>query len=331
MKIDNTLLIALKKVGNMINSEQRNLLNEMILDLNNSKISEYKPSSVCWENLSNQFEIFFNEIGINNVQNQIRYNNLFSFIHNIPGLSFQSAVWSYYSYLKLKDKHNILNLTTALPSGNSDLDYNPSEKIDGRPKDRESKLINWDYLISLDTIMTILECNPDLLNKPVTICEVGAGWGRVGYYLTQINNKISYNIFDIPHTLLISSDYLYNNVKHIKVFKYLETKQNNFTTKKLLLQNPGINFYTPNKLEDFEDKCFDLFINIASFQEMNIEQVTNYYKKINQLSDNFYNQQRYKDLDMEYNKYPLYDNWKKVFDKDINFHPLWFEQYFKIS
>ena len=58
---------------------------------------------------------------------------------------------------------------------------------------------------------------------------------------------------------------------------------------------------------------------------------TNYYKKINQLSDNFYNQQRYKDLDMEYNKYPLYNNWEKVFDKDINFHPLWFEQYFKIS
>jgi hypothetical protein len=64
---------------------------------------------------------------------------------------------------------------------------------------------------------------------------------------------------------------------------------------------------------------------------MNIGQVTNYYKKINQLSDNFYNQQRYKDLDMEYNKYPLYNNWEKVFDKDINFHPLWFEQYFKIS
>ena len=209
----------------MMIQEQRNLLNEMILDLNNSKIQEYKPSNVLWESLSHQFEIFFNEIGINNVQNQIRYNSLFSFIFDNVGLSFQSALWSYYSYLKLKDKHNILTLTTALPSGNSDLYYNPSEKIDGRPKDRESKLINWDYLISLDTIMTILECNPDLLNKPMTICEVGAGWGRVGYYLTQINNKISYNIFDIPHTLLISSDYLYNNVKHVKVFKYQETKK----------------------------------------------------------------------------------------------------------
>ena len=233
--------------------------------------------------------------------------------------------------VKSKDKYNLLEKTTALPSGNPNLDYNPYSEIVGRPTNRENKIINWDYLISLDTIMTIFEYNPEFIKNPTTVCELGAGWGRIGYYMTQINNKISYNIFDIPHTLLISSDYIYNNTSHIKVFQYRETKENNFKTKELLIQNSGLNFYTPNKLEDFEDKCFDLIINIASFQEMNLSQVSNYFKKINQLSDNFYNQQRYQDLDMEYIKYPVYDNWDKLLDKDINFHPLWFEQYFKIN
>lgn len=315
----------------MITEEQRIILNQMIADLNETSIEEYKPSGVLWSSISGQFDIAFNDIGINNIQNQNKYNGLFSFIFDTTGLTFQIAMWSYYNYLKLKDKHNLLEKTTALSLDSSDLDYNPYFKVNGRPADRENKVINWDYLISLDTIITIFEHNPEFIKNPVVIGEIGAGWGRVGYYMTQINNKISYNIFDIPHTLLISYDYLYNNISHTKVFNYNETKKNNFKTKKLLVENPGLNFYTPNKLEDFENKCFDLFINIASFQEMSLSQVTNYFKKINELSNNFYNQQRYQDLEMDYSKYPLYLNWDKLLDKDINFHPLWFEQYFRIN
>lgn len=311
--------------------EQIEILNEMIYDLNLTNIQEYKPSNVLWAGISDKFAKSFNEEGIKNVQNQTTYNGLFSFIHTIPNLSFESALWSYYSYLKTKDTYKLLKKTSALSTGNLNYDYNPYEKITGRPNDRENKLINWDYLITLDTIITIAEYDSKFLTDPTTVCELGAGWGRIGYYLTQINKQISYNIFDIPHTLLISYDYLSNNINHTKVFEYRETKNNNFTSKELMLKNPGINFYTPNKLEDFEPKCFDLFINIASLQEMNISQVSNYFKKINYLSENFYNQQRYSDLEMNYEKYPIYKNWNKVLDKDTNFHPLWFEQYFKIN
>jgi putative sugar O-methyltransferase len=311
--------------------EQIEILNEMISDLNTTSVEEYKPSSVIWNTISNRFQKSFMEEGINNVQNQNAYNGVFSFIHNIHTLSFESALWSFYNYLKTKDTYKLLEKTVALPAGNSDYDYNPYEKILGRPDDRENKLINWDYLITLDTIITIAECNPEFLTKPITVCELGAGWGRIGYYLTQINNQISYNIFDIPHTLLISYDYLFNSVKHTKVFEYMETKNNNFINKELLLKNPGINFYTSNKLENFEPKSFDLFINVDSFQEMNMSQILVYFEKINYLSDYFYSQQRYMDLEMDYTKYPIYDNWNKIIDKDINFHPLWFEQYFKIN
>jgi hypothetical protein len=117
----------------MITQEQRMILNEMISDLNQTNIKEYKPSETLWLTISNRFEESFNSLGIGNIQNQNIYNGLFSFIFDNTGLTFQTALWSYYSYLKSKDKYNLLEKTTALPSGNSNLDYNPYSEIVGRP------------------------------------------------------------------------------------------------------------------------------------------------------------------------------------------------------
>jgi hypothetical protein len=64
---------------------------------------------------------------------------------------------------------------------------------------------------------------------------------------------------------------------------------------------------------------------------MNHGQVSGYFNKINDLSKMLYTQQRYSDLDMNYEKYPQYTNWDKVLDKDANFHPLWFEQAYIIE
>lgn len=315
----------------MLSDEQKNTLDLMISDAADNKIEEYSASAVLWASLSEGLNNYLNTVGIQNIQNQNCYNDSFSYIFSLSlELKSQIALWLYYNLLKSRDRFGILDKTEILASNNIDIDFTPST-INGRPDKVGDKLINWDYLISLDTIITIAEKYPDIVTEPITVCEVGAGWGRVAYYLTQINNKISYNIFDIPHILLISSEYLRNSTNHTKVFTYQETSKNCLYSKSQLLNNPGITFSLPNKLEYFEKKSFDLFINIASFQEMNIKQIEKYFERVNSLSSYFYTQQRYKDLEMDYTKYPNYNNWTKLLDKDINFHPLWFEQFYKVN
>ena len=301
-----------------------NILLNMIYDVKKSPIEFYKPSASCWKELSKIIDHTVMEEGINNVQSQHQLNSMFSYVLELGNLKSEIPLWVYYTYLKSKDTYGILESTSALPSDS--LDFSASS-IKGRPVKNNEKLLNWDYLISIDTIQTIAEINPSILKDTLNICEIGAGWGRVGYYLTQVNKNISYNIFDIPHTLYVAHEYLKKEVKHTQVYDYKESK--NLLSKKIF--KPGISFYTPHFLELFENKSFDLVINIASFQEMNYNQVSGYFNKINDLSNMLYTQQRYSDLVMNYQKYPQYSNWNKVFDRDVNFHPLWFEQMYVIE
>ena len=301
-----------------------NFLNEMIYDVEKNEISFYNPSDTLWKNLSNVFSNTIATQGIKNIQNQDEFNNLFSYVLPYGNLKNEIHLWLYFNLLKERDTFGILNKTTALPSEIYDF---TSSSIPNRPLRNNEKIINWDYLISIDTILTISSINPEILNSPLKVCEIGSGWGRVAYYLTQINKDISYHIFDIPHVLYVSHEYLKENVKHTDFYNYKESK----ILLKEKTQRHGIFFYTPHFLEEFENKTFDLTINIASFQEMNQEQVNGYFKKINQLSNSLYTQQRYSDLEMNYEKYPIYENWEKLLDKDVNFHPLWFEKFYRIN
>lgn len=296
----------------------------MISDLESCDIMFYKPSDTLWKNLSEQVSQITSTQGVKNVQSQDELNEIFSGVLGFKNLNTDIPLWLYYNYLKDKDIFGILELTKALPSNK--YDFNPSTII-GRPKRNNEKIINWDYLITVDTIQTLASINPSILTDSLNICEIGAGWGRVAYYLTQVNKNLSYHIFDIPHVLYVSHEYLIKNVKHTEVYDYKKSK-------KQLKENifkSGIFFHTPHFLEHFNNKTFDFTINIASFQEMNFRQVEGYFKKINETSKILYTQQRYFDLDMRYDKYPNFLNWEKVLDKDVNFHPLWFEQAFIIK
>jgi hypothetical protein len=299
-------------------------LGQMISDVEESNILFYKPSETLWKDLSVDFFNAIKNKGIGNVQSQEEFNNFFSYVLPCGNLKTEIPMWLYYNLLKSRDTLGILEKTQALPS--DIYDFSPSS-IDGRPLRGNEKLLNWDYLISIDTIISLAEKNPRILYEHINICEIGAGWGRVGYYLTQVNKNISYCIFDIPHVLYVSHEYLKESVKHTSVYSYEESKR-------ILKEDnhkPGIFFYTPHFLEEFGGKFFDLAINIASFQEMNPSQVSGYFKKIDFLSNALYTQQRYSDLDMCYENYPVYPNWNLLLDKDVNFHPLWFEKFYNIG
>ena len=304
------------------------LLDKMKTDMERTSKTFYKPSSFFWKRLVDDFENKrFKKEGIGEIQSQ-SYNSLFAFLSGHKSMltghaniDFEICLWTFYNLLKTRDKYGLLDKTEALIAvGNPYLD---TDLVVGRPSNLERKKLTWDYLFSMDTILRIVEHYPQILTDAIDVCEVGAGWGRLSYYFTQINSKLRYHIFDIPHVLLISHEYLARSAKHTKVFTYDESK--------ISEGEPGIRFFTSNMLEGLNGKIFDLFINQASFQEMTLEQVTGYFERIDTLSKRFYSFQRYECLEMEYKKYPIYQNWKKTYDADCCFDPLWFEQFFIIN
>jgi putative sugar O-methyltransferase len=306
--------------------EQTYALQVMKEDLLNSEFF-FKPSAVLWEQLSNAFEADLHNIGIGEVQST-NFNTLFSLLDNnvLKTHYFKCAMWMLYNDIKKRDTYFLLEKTEPLiPIGmNPELIYNPAS-VHGRPGHYINKNLTWDYLISLDTILKIAEVYPAILTDPCTIADLGAGWGRIGYVLSQINPKVSYNIFDIPHTLLISQEYLKDKLGNFKVYDYLENRAVSSFSKEA-----GIKFHLTKDLLKFESKSIDIFINVACFQEMSYAQIDSYFNIINEKAEYLYTQQRYHDLAMEYKTYPYRSHWKKIFDNDITFLPLWFESMFKL-
>lgn len=313
----------------MLTQAQSDLLKRMKSDLESSKNEFYKPSEFFWKILVSDFENnLFKKEGIGEVQSQ-GYNALFAFLSGHKSMltghdniDFEICLWTLYTLLKSRDKYGLLNKTEPLiaKKGNPYLD---TDRVVGRPSNLEKKKLTWDYLFSMDTIIRIAEQYPEVITEELDICEVGAGWGRLAYYFTQINNKLRYHIFDIPQVLIISHEYLAKSTNHARIFSYEDSKIKD--------GEAGIKFFTTNRLEDLSEKTFDLFINQASFQEMKLEQVIGYFERIDTLSKRFYSFQRYECLDMEYSKYPIYENWIKTYDADCCFDPLWFEQFFIIN
>lgn len=319
----------------MVNDELRKNENIRILDLMLKDFkpyvsTNYAPSNVIWGTLASKFEKSIREYGIDDVQSQ-EYNDNLGVISGFGSpitagrtTDFDTMMWSIWNMLKFRDVHKIIQKTTPIPT-KENLTLSTG-KIESRPfHNREQIQLNWDYVFALDTILSISEEIPEILTQDVSICELGAGWGRIAHYLSQINPRIRYHIFDIPTTLVIGYTYLKN------VNEMVSSYETSRLYDGVAIKEKGIHFMVSGDLEKTRDKQFDIFINQASFQEMSASQVNHYHEIIDRASKYFFNFQRYKDLDMDYSKYPRYENWVRIFDRDSRFNPIWFETMYKIN
>lgn len=113
------------------------------------------------------------------------------------------------------------------------------------------------------------------------IVELGAGIGLLASCLLKLQKNLKYLIIDIPPMLFFSEYYLKN--LGFKVFGYEELKKNNYDNLNEVFNNYQVCCLPTWRLDFIKDTKFDLFINIASFQEMEREQSINYirfFKKI---------------------------------------------------
>ena len=93
------------------------------------------------------------------------------------------------------------------------------------------------------------------------MADLGAGWGRMGYILKNINPKCSYVILDLPEPLLIASIRMSQLFPKLKFGTYEEVRNIIKISKKLLFTK-DIWLMGTQDLAKFDAKSIDVFINI---------------------------------------------------------------------
>src|SRR5260370_8934969 len=215
-----------------------------------------------------------------------------------------------------KDRYHLLEKVTPSASAKN-----------GIAIDVNGKVLSWDYLVSMDARNIYRRTQyPKLIHEPCVVLDLGAGWGRIGYILKEINRRITYVICDIPVSLLVSQHYLPTVLPDKKVFRYLDSRHGEKFTHDYFSNSCGLHFLGIQDLAHFDSNAVDLFVNIASFQEMTLEQVTEYFAVIDRTTrDALYIQQRYEGDEVSRSSYPYNLKWRMAFDRDITFAPRYFE------
>ena len=108
------------------------------------------------------------------------------------------------------------------------------------------------------------------MKRPI-IAELGAGYGKLAYFLLRNFHDSCYIDFDLPETLCVAAYYLMLVWPEKKVLLYGEEECDSFSWSRYDL------IFMPSwEIEKLERKSIDLFLNINSLGEMTGKAVNNY-------------------------------------------------------
>jgi hypothetical protein len=179
--------------------------------------------------------------------------------------------------------------------------------------------------INIDTIRHIFTF--DLLkniNPPSNVCVIGDGKCNfvIGNLLTFPNSRI----FSVNLSETLINDYLV--LKEMKILDDTEIQviENEHDA---ILENKKLILIPSHLKEYLSNKDIDLFVNIASFQEMTIDEIENYFRIIKSNNSLFYCCNReYKKLvggeELYFDNYPWGNNTKKI-NEDCPWHQKFYQ------
>ncbi len=307
-----------------LSAEQIAALDEM-REANRASHSPFCATEI-WIQLIKRFDDWFWWEGIEDFESQ-EMNAFFS--SPLPGdhKLLRYACWMFYQALKARDKFDLLSRIPVTASPESGLAF-----------EFEGRLVSWDLLISIDTMNSLIEADPAVLTDPVIFVDLGAGWGRMGYVLKKANPNCAYVICDLPEALLVSSTYLPKLLPNERFHSFSESRSiREFS--RANFENGGVFFLGAQDLERFSDDTVDFLISIASFQEMTLKQVNEYFDLIDRKIDGvFFTQQLFKARTHNcqlneisgYDAYPFRPNWKRKYLRPATFSDLYFETAYQV-
>ncbi len=223
----------------------------------------FHPFEKHFKKIDNNIIIKFYNSVINKLS---KYNKFFSY------LSIRSSLARKIFFDKIKKefdmKYNLIELIN--PKLLEAKDSNFGEPI-GFIRDKK---FYTNYFLNI--LIEYHHINKNFKNVKIkNVVELGAGTGILANIFLQLNKSVKYFIIDIPPTLFIAEYYLRN--LGYRIYGYNELKKNNKNFK-----NFDIILLPTWKLNLLKNINIDLFINQASFQEMEKYQslyYLNFFKK----------------------------------------------------
>jgi putative sugar O-methyltransferase len=118
-------------------------------------------------------------------------------------------------------------------------------------------------------------------SRPVDICELGAGYGRLAYLTLKALPDSTYCIVDIPPALYVAQRYLSELFPGERVFGFRPFER--FEDVRQEFESSRIRFLAAPQIELLPPKMFDYFVTISSLHEMTPEQVRHYIQHMDRL------------------------------------------------
>lgn len=142
---------------------------------------------------------------------------------------------------------------------------------------RKGRLISQDLANSIREFGAICEAYPPIRRSPTTVAELGAGYGRLAFVALS-EPRCRYLVFDIPPALHVCQWYLSQIFGKEKIFAFRRFRR--YEDIREELQAARIGFFTPNQIELFPEREFDVFVTISTLSEMTSDQTRNYLHQI---------------------------------------------------
>lgn len=194
--------------------------------------------------------------------------------------------------------------------------------------------------VSQDICNSVLEINSlaegtgyDL--NTLDALELGGGYGRTASVVLSSFAKAKMTMVDIPPALHICQWYLSKLYPNRKIFGYRPFKS--FDEIKDEFLEASIRFLLPHQLELLPPKSFNACINISSLHEMTQEQISHFFKLIDQLvKGHFYMKQWIRSINdydaiiVERDAYPVKDTWRQLFNRPCEVQTSFFEALYYI-
>jgi putative sugar O-methyltransferase len=314
-----------------LTTEQQQLLELMRRD--NQAAGFPFAATEFWQREAKLFELAFSAFGINNVENELYNTRYHGTTRSDPRL-YDWFITSYYRLLQQRDTLHLLEQfeSTMLATSGATYNIGGSQIQIGEAIEIDGRKISADLLFTVDDIYNLIELNPRVVTDRVVVGDLGAGWGRIGHMLVQINPLATYVIFDIPESLLVSSTYLPRLLPQASTCMYAEARaMEEFD--QATLASRSLWFLGSQQLTDCAAGAIDMLINVASFQEMEARQVNSYLRLFDEklVSGYVYLRNIKKDLMSSVDEYNFPPRWEKSYFRNCRFSEGLYEAGFRTS
>lgn len=311
--------------------EQRSLLDLMRSD--NARAGFPFAASEVWIREVANFERVFDASGVDKVE-QGYFNTRFSGVtRNDPRL-YEWFISTFYFLLRGRDHLGILDKVEATPADEAPHAVTRDDVMVefGVPVTIDGRRVSADLLFSVYDFYNLYELDPGVATEALIVGDLGAGWGRLGHLLLQINPRIRYLVFDIPESLLLSSDYLPRLLPGVGHSRYAETRAAGAFTRDMLM-GKALWFLASQDLARLPANAVDLMVNVASFQEMNADQVNRYLEIFDELAfgGHVYLRNEYIGGSSRVDEYRFPEGWLRKFSRDSAFSAQFHESGWRVT